>query len=663
MTKQKDFVNNHFSSANNSSLLSRFILKSKRELFGGGFIKAILMIVLVCCLQVLGNGEQTSDNADSTKQSSVASAVEKTSFDFDKTLELYSTYALDYRVFSRYIPVNYARELFKRVESAEQIEQLLKNYDGKSIKIPYDLKLDIIVEDDYDTNGIGFVFTMPFRCYVKPLDTDKKIKRVDLNNTTTPFLINPYSDMALYIKNPADELILVDFFSIPAVRRTEYYDSSYVKEYPYCTKLRIMYLDSEDVMKELYKNKEKYAVQVEVKNLAFSRPKTIGLFKLKDLIDNNVNTTPLYDNPSSYIPNKIKDDFRFNPPQKALFAVMESVSIVNIETKKEILKIKFDSDCKIPESLEMNNNVSFQSKPVEDLSKVTIKECPPLRSVLPENDKDDRVQIFQLRDYISGLDRDYEKADVFDKKSIKKKLDDFKELIVTKEFQEKFKLTTVFVPNDFNKNIVRLFIQTPTTFRFDDNGSFEYHNINKITFSDYDNKHYNLWDRTSCSTLQYLGDYFYTSKKTLAPIKSSGCSSTLLRLKGGILYREEELNTTLILDVIASLDDMKDIYNNHDDYEVVVTYNNLRQEILPFWGYFNEEALLAVDGNTKLLRLLELSMDKEHIPFYFVTRVRKDNNPASNFTVFKASIKSIYVVNKNTKKIIAKADAKELKKD
>lgn len=412
-------------------------------------------------------------------------------------------------------------------------------------------------------------------------------------------------------------------------------------------------------MKELYKNKEKYKVQVEVKNLAFSRPKTIGLFKLKDLIDNNVNTTPLYDNPSSYIPNKISDDFQFNPPQKALFAVMESVSIINIETKKEILKIKFDSDCKIPESLEMNNNVSFQSKPVEYLFQITIKDYPTLRSVLPKNNEDDRSQIYQLDEYIRKLNHDYENADVFDKKKIKKKIEEFKDLIFQKEFQHGFKLQTVYIPNDFNKNIVRLFIQTPGLFRLDDNVSFDGHNINKITLSDYNNNHYNLWDRISCSTIQPLGDYFYTSKKTLAPIKSSRYTTTSLWIQGGSSYIEEERYTTIIIDVVASIEDMKDIYNNPDDYEAIVVYKNLRQEQLPFWGFFNEEALLILDGNTRLLRALEFTTKKEHIPYYFITEVKKENEPYSTPTVFKAKIKSIYVVNKKTKMVIAKADAKE----
>lgn len=177
-----------------------------------GIIKAILMISIVCCLQTIGCGKEANDNIKSTKPSTTEKAVENKPFDFAEVLQLYSTYALDYRVFSRYIPVSYAKGLFKRVESAEQIEQLLKNYDGKSIKIPYDLNLDIIVEDDYDTNGIGIVFTMPFRCYAKPLNTNKNIKRVDLNNTTTPFSSDdPYSNIILYIKSPSNNLVLVDF--------------------------------------------------------------------------------------------------------------------------------------------------------------------------------------------------------------------------------------------------------------------------------------------------------------------------------------------------------------------------------------------------------------------------------------------------------------------
>ena len=113
------------------------------------------------------------------------------------------------------------------------------------------------------------------------------------------------------------------------------------------------------------------------------------------------------------------------------------------------------------------------------------------------------------------------------------------------------------------------------------------------------------------------------------------------------------------MDVVATLEDMKDIYNNHSNYEVIIIYEDLKQVDLPYYGYFNEEALLMLDGNTRLLRALEFSSEKEHTPYYFITYMKNENKYHSDYSIYKAKIQNIYVVNKKTKKIIAKADAKE----
>lgn len=693
--KQNDVVNNHFSSANISFFGALVNLSSKKDLFVGGFIKAILLLFLICALTILGCSKKTSDVDKLSKSSSVDVNENKSDnssqviqsqesqfdnsvnknpdknssqsvhglealfsapvyntknlkpLDFNKLLELYSVYS--FINYSKATEVINGKALFEKYAAEEQIEKLMETYNGKSLDIPYDLSFNVLAEDNYDTKGIGLVITLPFRCYAKPTNSNKKT-RVVFNNSSNSFVYNVY-----YVK--ISDMNLVQYVKSYGVKADwKYYNDTYIKENPYFTQLIVFYLDTEEIMKDIYKNSKDYKVQIKVNNLIFSRPKTFGYFRYKDLIENDYNTVPLYDNRSSYLVSKTVGDFQ-NPPEKVLFANIELISIINSKTNKEIIKIDFEKNCKTPEKLKVGYKIPFQSVPVENLSSVSIVEKQSLDALRPKSNKfsNRTFDTSSFMAYIDNLELSYNRANAFDKKKIKEEIDDIKKL-AQGEFQQVFRIRTIYIPGNFNKNEARLFITT-NGFRFNDNVQFNKHNINKVIISD---SLYNAYYSNNSSCVKnelansFISYYFCTDEKTLVPVKGSRYSEEIVKLEGGSLYYLEELFTTIALDVNASIEDMKDMYNNLDNYEAIIVYKDVWPMQLPYYGYFNEEALLKLDGDTRLLRLLEFSSQKEHIPYYFVTQMNKSTPSAVS-----AKIKSIIVINKNTQKVIAKADAKE----
>lgn len=650
MIKQNCIVATQFSVKNQFSICTLFDTFCK-GIYEGGIIKVILILFLICNLHgiVYANTTKTNRKDVSSKKTSVNNTPV-----FSKLLELYSIYSSE--------KYDGEQDLFKLRDAEEEIETIMKRYTGKSSNLPIDFDCKIVVDDDYDTKGIKIIINLPIRCYAHPINNDEHVKKVIMNNSSGPF-----ESGAFYIKCPYKDLVPVFGVTRYVNKDWKHYNSAYIKEKPYNTQLTIYYLDSEEVMKELYKNSEKYKIHVRIKNLSFLRPKAIGYFRARDLIENGYDTTPLYNKETSYYASNTIENINA-PPQKVLFATIDSISIINNRTNKEFVQIKFEPDCQIPDSIKINNEIAFQAEPFEDLSSISVPITPSLQPFLiREFGKQEGDEFEILKKQYDNLNRKYNTADAFDKKTIKKEIDKLNNLISQKDFQRTFKLENVYIPRNFNKNQARLFIKTPWGFRFEDNVSFNMHNIEKIILSDsfyndycgHSSHHHHCYNmRDDAFFAQY---YFYTSKQELAPIKNSQYRIEDVRIEGGSLFYKEELFTTVVLDVITSIEDLKDIYNNYDNYEFVVVYNDLKQIELPYCGFFNEDALLMLDGNTRLLRGLEFSTSKDHTPYYFIVHVKNEDKPDPTFTILTAKIKSIYVVNKKTKKIIAKADAKEQK--
>ena len=628
--KQNSATANHLSNTNNNyhALLNE---KGRSYKYAGRLIKAILIIMLVCSLQNIVYANTNKNNTTSSPKTSV-----NTTPVFARVLELYSVYSSQSLHDDK-------QDLFKIREAEEEIENIMKKYNGKSFNVPKYFECEIIANPDYASKGVEIIIDLPFRCYVQPINNDKHIKKIVMNNSTGPFWRGP-----VYVKCPYKELVSVYGSTTDIKKDWKYYNSAYIKENPYSTKLSIFYLDSKDFLNKLSKNSENVKIQVRVKDVKFSRPKESGFFKLKDLLENNFNTTPLYDNETSFFASKTNDNIS-DPPYKVLFATIETISIINSRTNTEIVQMNFDPDCQIPDSIKVDNDIDFQYKYPEDLTHETIDNVPTLGSILPKK------YFSKGRDEFDSMEMCYKDLCGNNKE------EKFKSLIANKVFQRKFCLETVYIPRNFNKNEFRLLIKTPSGFRFEDNVSFDMHNIEKISLSDSEyNAYYSFRQKTYSMIDRGIYNYYFLNfKQQLVPLRNSGYSIESVRIEGGSLYYREEMYTILIMDVVATLEDMKDIYNNHSNYEVIIIYEDLKQVDLPYYGYFNEEALLMLDGNTRLLRALEFSSEKEHTPYYFITYMKNENKYHSDYSIYKAKIQNIYVVNKKTKKIIAKADAKE----
>lgn len=116
---------------------------------------------------------------------------------------------------------------------------------------------------------------------------------------------------------------------------------------------------------------------------------------------------------------------------------------------------------------------------------------------------------------------------------------------------------------------------------------------------------------------------FLTKDNALQPCTPAEAS--IVQRNNGVLYLPEQGNTTLVLVLDGTLDELKSIARSSKEYAVDIEFEDLCWDRPYYWGYFRRDAFLDADWNCEQIRQdFRLGLGGEP-PAYFVTASVEDD--------------------------------------
>lgn len=117
---------------------------------------------------------------------------------------------------------------------------------------------------------------------------------------------------------------------------------------------------------------------------------------------------------------------------------------------------------------------------------------------------------------------------------------------------------------------------------------------------------------------------FLTKDNTLRPCNWDELN--VVRQNDGIVYLSEGGTTELMIFIRDSIEALKVIARNSDNYSVSVDLEDLHISQPFTWGFFRESDLIDVDWDSQRLRSRhDIGLDRKIAPSYFVTKGREDS--------------------------------------
>ena len=222
-----------------------------------------------------------------------------------------------------------------------------------------------------------------------------------------------------------------------------------------------------------------------------------------------------------------------------------------------------------------------------------------------------KAGLTSLNDYVRFGSKEtadkYQLGDQFDRLELKKTIDARKVSLRTKKFRMEGLALTVAARDDMETK--GLWAELPLKMRILGVQSF-HDNVQNFRGS--------LKGIHPSEALNGSSFGFFTKDKTIQTCTPQEAKVVLQR--DGILYIGERANTTLILRIRDSVESMKDILRNSDNYTVSLEFTDLQVEHAGTWGYFRQSALIENDWDCQRLRQFNnVGLDGSAAPNYFVT--------------------------------------------
>lgn len=528
------------------------------------------------------------------------------------------------------------KNFFEEEDLRDDLANLMGNYDNSPVDYP-DLKLYSDADENYDTKGIKISFFVPIRLYGKVQDPK--------------LCTNLFLDYSSGVDGRAYTLIHDSFFIQGPWGENQ--KQFFVNEIQGTT-VTFYLLTSDERMKELVKKKENYKIQISIENLSYESPKTWGKYRYTYLRDNNSDCFTLLeqgDSSNYYVEEEINTDHQ---PDKILMADLKTIKILNKETNEivETIPIKnaeFPRAKENPER-ELSENEKIINGKVTPVKEYDLTNAKELLTTLSSIAGKKIEYIHEWTNYLDGLEREYEYADAFDKKDIRKKIDQAKEAV--SEDQEIFLIESIRSASfeDYGYHISNYKSEGIKLI-----ASVSMHFIRDTSIKTKENI-----STLSLEETMFGSDpsYMLTKDGKLQGLRNTGISGFEILAHGGVVYCPEDFtHSSLLIDIIAPKEIIKDIYKNQDNYEAVIVFNNFKYDHVSTLGFLRYDYLRFLNfdyPSVRQITLKGLKLDNKDQPAYFITDI---DNPKENKRLGKAitaNLRCVEIRNKTTKEVVAK---------